>query len=55
MERAFLADDVEKVTEQSRKLPTASQLHYRAAREFLSFVDPIRFCRYLALLDQRTE
>ena len=55
MERALLTDDVEKLTEQSRKLQTINQSHWRAAREFLTFFDTIRFCRYLALLDGRTE
>ena len=55
MERAFLTDDVEKLTEQSRKLQTINQSHWRAAREFLTFFDTIRFCRYLALLDERTK
>ena len=55
MERAFLIDDDEKLTEQSRKLQTIYQSHWRAAREFLTFFDTIRFCRYLASLDGRTE
>ena len=55
IERAFLTDDVEKSTEQSRKLQTINQSHWRAAREFLTFFKTIRFCRYLALLDERTE
>ena len=55
MERAFLTDDVEKLTEQSRKLRTITKSHWRAAREFLAFFDTVRFCRYLALLDERTE
>ena len=50
MERAFLTDDVEKLTEQSRKLQTINQSHWRAAREFLTFFDTIRFCRYLHYL-----
>ena len=54
MEQAFLSD-VEKLTEQSRKLRTVYQSHWRAARKFLTFFDTIRFCRYLALLDGRTE
>ena len=55
MERAFLTDDVEKLTEQSRKLRTIIKSHWWTAREFLTFFDTIRFCRYLALLDERTE
>ena len=55
MERAFLTDDVEKLTEQSRKLQTVYKSHWRAARKFLTFFDTIRFCRYLALLDGGTE
>ena len=55
MERAFLTDNVEKLTEQSRKLRTVYQSHWQAAREFLMFSDMIRFCRYLALLDGRTK
>ena len=55
MERAFLTDDVEKLTEQSRKLRTVYQSHWRAAREFLTFFATIRFCRYQALLDGRTK
>ena len=43
MERTFLTDDVEKLTEQSRKLQTINQSHWRAAREFLTFFDTIRF------------
>ena len=43
------------VTAHSRKLRTIYQTHWRAAREFLTFFDTIRFCRYLALLDERTE
>ena len=57
MERAFLSDDVEKLTEQSRKLRTFNQSQWMAAREFLTFFDTIRFCSYLALpvLDARTK
>ena len=55
MERAFLTDDVEKLTEQSRKLRTVYQSNWRAASEFLTFFETFRFCRYLALLDGRTE
>ena len=55
MERAFLIDDVEKLTEQSRKLRTVCQSHWRAVREFLTFFDTIRFCRYLVLLIGKTE
>ena len=55
MERAFSTNDVEKLSEQSRKLRTVYQSHWPAAREFLTFFDTIRFCRYLALLDGRTE
>ena len=55
MERVFLTDDTEKLTEQSRKLRTITQLHWRATRKFLTFFDTIRFCRYLTLLDERTE
>ena len=55
MERAFLTDDVEKLTEQSRKLQTINQSHWQAARKFLTFFGTIRFCRYLALLDERTK
>ena len=55
MERAFLTDDVEKLTEQSRKLQTINQSHWRAAHEFLTFFDTIRFYRYLALLEERTK
>ena len=55
MERAFLTNDVEKLTEQSKKLQTVYQSHWRVAREFLTFFDTIIFCRYLALLDERTE
>ena len=43
------------VTQISRKLQTINQSHWRAAREFLTFFDTIRFCRYLALLDERTK
>ena len=53
--RFFLTDDVEKQTEQSRKLRTVYQSHWRTIREFLTFFDTIRFCRNLALLDGRTE
>ena len=55
MECAFLTYDVEKPTKRSRKLPTVYQSHWRAAGEFLTFFDTIRFCRYVALLDGRTE
>ena len=55
LQRAFLADDVEKLTEQSIKLRTVYHSRWRAARDFLTFFDTIRFCRYLALLDGRTE
>ena len=55
MERAFLTDDAEKLTKQSRKLRTINKSHWRAAGEFLTFFDTIRCCRYLALLDERTE
>ena len=55
MERAFLTDDVEKQAEQLKKLRAVYQSHLRAAREFLTFFGTIRFCRYLALLDGRTE
>ena len=55
MQRAFLIDDVEKLTEQSRKLRAVYQSHWRAACEFLTFFNTIRFRRYLALLDGRTE
>ena len=55
MERTFLTDGVGKLTEQSRKLRTIYQSHWRVAREFPTFFDTIRFCRYLALLDERTE
>ena len=55
MERVFLTDDVEKLTEQSRKLQTINQSHWRAARKFPTFFDTIRFCRYQALLDERTK
>ena len=55
MECAFLTDDVEKLTEQSRKLRTVYQSHWWAAREILTFFDTIRFRKYLALLDGRTE
>ena len=48
MEHAFL-------TEQSRKLRKINKSHWLAAREFLTFFDTIRFCRYLALLDERTK
>ena len=55
MERAFLTDDVKKLTEQSRKLQTINQSFWRAARKFLTFFNTIRFCRYLALFDERTK
>ena len=55
MERAFLTNDVEKLTEQSRKLRTVYQPHWRAAGEFKTFFDTVRFCRYLALLEETTE
>ena len=55
MERAFFNRYVGKLTEQSRKLRTVYQSHWRAARKFLTFFDTIRFCRYLALLDERTK
>ena len=55
MERAFPTDDIEKLAEQPRKLRTVYQSHWRAAREFLTFFDTNRFCRYLALLDERAE
>ena len=47
MKRAFSTDDIVKLTEQSRKLQTVYQLYWRRAREFLTFFDTIRFCRYL--------
>ena len=53
--RAFFTDNVEKLTGQSRKLRTAYQSHWRAASEFLIFFNTIIFCRYLALLDKRTQ
>ena len=46
---------VEKLTEQSRQLRTVYQTHWRAAREFLTFFDKIRFCRYPALLYERAK
>ena len=55
MQRAFLTDNIEKLAEQSRKLRTAYQSHWRAAREVFIFFNTIRFCRYLVLLDGRTE
>ena len=55
IKRAFLTDDVEKLTEQSRKLQTVYLSHWQAAGEFLTFFDTIRFCRFQALLDGRTE
>ena len=50
-----LTDDVEKLLEQSRKLRTVYQSHWRATRKFLTFFDAIRSCRYRALLGGRTE
>ena len=55
MECAFVTDDVEKLMKQSRKLQTVDQLHWWAARKFLTFFNTIRFCRYLALPNKRTE
>ena len=42
-------------TEPSKKLRAVYQSHWRAAREFLTFFDTVRFCRFLALVDERTE
>ena len=55
MERAFLPGDTQKLTEQFRQLRTVCQLHWRAAREFLTFFETVRFCKYMAFLDERTE
>ena len=44
MKRAFLTDDVEKLTQQSRKLRSIYQSHWQAARKFLTFFDTNRFC-----------
>ena len=37
------------------KVQTFNQSHWQATRRFLTFFDTIRFCRYLALLDERTK
>lgn len=55
MERAFLKDEIDRLADQSRKLRRAYQIHWRAARDFLSFFDMIRFCKYLSILDERTQ
>ena len=53
--RFSITDDVEKLTEQSRKLQTVYQSHWRVACEYLTFFYTITFCRYLALLDGKME
>ena len=55
MESDFPTDDVEKLTEQSRKLRIINQSHWWAARKFLNSLTQSRFCRYLALVDKRTK
>ena len=54
-ERAFLSDEVEKLTVQSRRLRRAYQSIWHIADSFLSFFDRIRFCRYLSILDEQTK
>ena len=54
MKRAFLYDEVDKLTAQSRKLRTAYQKHRRSVASFLSFFDWIRFCKYLSILDEQS-
>ena len=55
MERAFLNDEVEKLSVQSRRPQRVYQLHWRNASSFLSFFDRFRFCKYLSILDERSE
>ena len=55
MKHAILANDVERLAEQPRKLETVYHSHWWVACKFLTFFNTIRFYRYLALLEGQTE
>ena len=50
-----MKDEVEKLSEQSRRLQRVYQLHWRNASSFLFFFDRFRFCKYFSILDERSE
>ena len=55
IERAFMHDEIEKNQSMAAFLRTKCHLLWQEARQFLSFFDLVRFCRYLSVIDEQKE
>ena len=53
--RAFMCDEIEKSKSLITFLKGKSRALWQEVRQFLSFFDFIRFCRYIAAIDERKE
>ena len=55
IERAFLNDELDKINTQIWYTKRTYKRQWAKIRSFLSFIDLLRFCRYLSEIDQQTE
>ena len=55
IERTFLIHEIEKINAQIWHTKRAYEREWIKIRNFLSFFDLVRFCRYLSEIDQRTD
>ena len=55
IERAFMCDEIEKRKSLITFLKSKLRALWQEVRQFLSFFDFIRFCRYIATIDERKE
>ena len=55
IERAFMHDEIEKNQSIAAFLRTKCRSLWQEARQFLSFFDLVRFCRYLSIIDEQKE
>ena len=55
IERAFMQDETEKSESLSTFLKTKLRALWQEVRQFLSYFDFVRFCRYIANIDERKE
>ena len=55
IERAFMHDKIEKNQSMAAFLRTKCCSLWQEARQFLSFFDLVRFCRYLSVIDEQKE
>ena len=55
IERAFMHDEIEKNQSMAAFLRTKCRSLWQEARQFFSFFDLVRFCRYLSVIDEQRQ